>query len=40
MSIFLAGKGVEAVGMNDGGTFEAAGIGFTMVRPTTPAARR
>ena len=31
MSVFLAGKGVEAVGMNQGGTFEAAGIGFTMV---------
>ena len=31
MSIFLAGKGVEAVGMNKGGRFEAAGIGFTMV---------
>lgn len=31
MSIFLAGKGVEAVGMNAGGTFEAAGIRFTMV---------
>ncbi len=31
MSVFLASKGVEAVGMNHGGTFEAAGIGFTMV---------
>jgi L-ascorbate metabolism protein UlaG (beta-lactamase superfamily) len=31
MSVFLAGKGVEAVGMNQGGTFEAAGIGFSMV---------
>ena len=31
MSIYLAGRGVEAVGMNKGGTFEAAGIGFTMV---------
>lgn len=31
MSVFLAGKGVEAVGMNHGGRFEAAGIGFTMV---------
>ena len=31
MSVFLASKGVEAVGMNKGGTFEAAGIGFTMV---------
>lgn len=32
MSLFLAEKGVEAVGMNKGGTFEAAGIGFTMIR--------
>ena len=31
MSVFLAGKGVEGVGMNAGGRFEAAGIGFTMV---------
>ncbi len=31
MSIQLAGMGVEAVGMNKGGTFEAAGIGLTMV---------
>jgi L-ascorbate metabolism protein UlaG (beta-lactamase superfamily) len=31
MSIQLAGMGIEAVGMNAGGTFEAAGIGFTMV---------
>jgi len=31
MSIYLAGRGVEAVGMNMGGRFEAAGIGFTMV---------
>jgi L-ascorbate metabolism protein UlaG (beta-lactamase superfamily) len=31
MSVFLAGKGVDAVGMNVGGTFEAAGIRFTMV---------
>jgi L-ascorbate metabolism protein UlaG (beta-lactamase superfamily) len=31
MSVFLAGKGVEAVGMNAGGRFEAAGIGFSMV---------
>lgn len=31
MSIYLAGRGVEAIGMNTGGTFEAAGIGFTMV---------
>ena len=31
MSVFLAAKGVEAIGMNKGGTFEAAGIGFTMV---------
>jgi L-ascorbate metabolism protein UlaG (beta-lactamase superfamily) len=32
MSVFFIGKGIEgAVGMNKGGTFEAAGIGFTMV---------
>lgn len=31
MSVWLGGKGVEAVGMNKGGTFEAAGIRFTMV---------
>ena len=31
MSLFLAEKGVEAVGMNRGGTFQAAGIDFTMV---------
>ncbi len=31
MSVFLASRGVEAVGMNVGGTFEAAGIRFTMV---------
>jgi len=31
MSLFLGEKGVEAVGMNKGGRFEAAGIGFTMV---------
>ena len=31
MSVQLASMGVEAVGMNAGGTFEAAGIGFTMV---------
>ena len=31
MSVFLASKGIEAVGMNTGGRFEAAGIGFTMV---------
>ncbi len=31
MSVFLAGEGVEAVGMNKGGTYEAAGIRFTMV---------
>ena len=30
-SIYLGEKGVEAVGMNKGGTFEAAGIRFTMV---------
>ncbi|MGH2356490.1 MAG: MBL fold metallo-hydrolase, partial [Candidatus Limnocylindria bacterium] len=31
MSVYLAGRGVEAVGMNKGGRFEAAGIGFRMV---------
>ena len=31
MSLFLAEKGVEAVGMNRGGTFTAAGIDLTMV---------
>jgi L-ascorbate metabolism protein UlaG (beta-lactamase superfamily) len=31
MSIYLASRGVEAVGMNKGGRFEAAGVGFTMV---------
>lgn len=32
MSVYLAGRGVEAVGMNKGGTFEAAGVRFTMVQ--------
>ena len=31
MSVQLAGMGVDAIGMNKGGTLEAAGIGFTMV---------
>lgn len=31
MSIYLPSRGVEAVGMNKGGTFEAAGIKLTMV---------
>ena len=31
MSLFLGEKGVEAVGMNKGGTFEAAGVQLTMV---------
>ena len=31
MSVYLASRGVEAIGMNKGGTVEAAGIGFTMV---------
>jgi L-ascorbate metabolism protein UlaG (beta-lactamase superfamily) len=31
MSLWLAAQGVEATGMNKGGTFEAAGIRFTMV---------
>jgi len=30
-SVYLAGRGVEAVGMNKGGRFEAAGIGLTMI---------
>ncbi len=30
-SIYLASRRVEAVGMNKGGRFEAAGIGFTML---------
>jgi L-ascorbate metabolism protein UlaG (beta-lactamase superfamily) len=31
LSIYLASRGVEAIGMNKGGTVEAEGIGFTMV---------
>jgi L-ascorbate metabolism protein UlaG (beta-lactamase superfamily) len=31
MSVFLGSRGVDSVGMNVGGTFEASGIGFTMV---------
>jgi len=31
MSVYLAARGVDAVGMNKGGTFEAAGIKLTMV---------
>jgi len=31
MSVYLAQRGVEAIGMNKGGTVEAAGIRFTMV---------
>ena len=31
MSVFLGGEGVDAVGMNKGGTYEAAGIRLTMV---------
>ena len=31
LSLFLAERGVEAVGMNTGGTFEAAGIKLSMV---------
>ena len=30
LQIYLASRGVEAIGMNKGGTFEAAGIRFTM----------
>lgn len=31
MSVYLAGRGIEAIGMNTGGTVEAAGVRFTMV---------
>ena len=31
MSVWLGARGIDAVGMNKGGRFEAAGIGFTMV---------
>jgi len=31
MSVFLGARGISSVGMNKGGRFEAAGIGFTMV---------
>ena len=31
MSVWLAGRGISATGMNKGGTVEAAGIRFTMV---------
>ena len=31
MSVYLAGRGIESIGMNKGGTVEAAGIRFTMV---------
>lgn len=31
MSVFLGARGIASVGMNKGGRFEAAGIGFTMV---------
>jgi L-ascorbate metabolism protein UlaG (beta-lactamase superfamily) len=31
MSVWLAGRGIQAIGMNKGGTVEAAGIRFTMV---------
>ena len=31
MSVLLAGEGVDAVGMNKGGTFEVAGLRLTMV---------
>ncbi len=31
MSVYLAGRDIEAIGMNKGGTVEAAGIRFTMV---------
>ena len=32
MSIYLASRGVEAIGMNKGGTVEAAGVRLTMLR--------
>jgi L-ascorbate metabolism protein UlaG (beta-lactamase superfamily) len=32
MSLYLAEQGIEAVGMNKGGTFEAAGLLLTMLR--------
>ena len=32
MSVWLAGRGITAIGMNKGGTVEAADIRFTMVR--------
>ncbi len=32
LQIYLAGRGVDAIGMNVGGTVEAAGIRFTMFR--------
>jgi L-ascorbate metabolism protein UlaG (beta-lactamase superfamily) len=31
MSVYLGGRGIQAIGMNKGGTVEAAGIRFTMV---------
>ena len=31
MSVWLAGRGIEAIGMNKGGTVEAANIRFTML---------
>ena len=31
MSVYLGGRGIDAIGMNKGGTVEAAGIRFTMV---------
>src|SRR5680860_316545 len=30
MQIWLGARGIESIGMNKGGSFEAAGIGFTM----------
>ncbi|HEU5057812.1 MAG TPA: MBL fold metallo-hydrolase, partial [Kofleriaceae bacterium] len=32
MSIFLAGRGIDAIGMNKGGTVEAGGVSLTMVQ--------
>jgi L-ascorbate metabolism protein UlaG (beta-lactamase superfamily) len=31
MSVFLGARGIESIGMNTGGTVEAAGVRFTMV---------
>jgi L-ascorbate metabolism protein UlaG (beta-lactamase superfamily) len=36
MSIFLAGRGIDAIGMNKGGTVEAGGVSLTMVQAVHP----